>query len=47
MTKMKTLYANCKICQKQITLTVPVDLAKGRDFYPFEYIDNHGEPEHA
>ncbi len=44
---MKKLYANCQICKKQITIEVPEDIAKDREYYPFEYIEIHGEPEHA
>ena len=47
MAKMKRLYAVCKICNKQLTIEVSEDIAKDREYYPFEYIDIHGDPEHA
>lgn len=47
MPKIKRLYAICKICNKQLTIDVSADLAKDREYYPFEYIDIHGDPEHA
>ncbi len=39
--------ANCSMCKKTIEIDVPDDIAKDREFYPFEYIDIHGDPEHA
>ncbi|NVM53175.1 MAG: winged helix-turn-helix transcriptional regulator [Candidatus Helarchaeota archaeon] len=47
MAKMKKLYVVCKLCNKQLTIEVSEDIAKDRDYYPFEYIDIHGDPEHA
>ncbi len=47
MVKTKRIYALCKLCNKQISIEVPADMAKDRDYYPFEYIEIHGEPEHA
>lgn len=47
MTKTKKVTTNCSICQKNIEIEVPEDIAKDREFYPFEYIDIHGDPEHA
>ena len=47
MVKMKRLYVVCKICKKQLTIKVSEDIAKDREYYPFEYIDIHGDPEHA
>lgn len=47
MVKTKKLSANCSVCKRIVEIEVPDDLAKGREFYPFEYIHIHGEPEHA
>jgi len=47
MGNIKRIYARCSVCQKQLTLEVPIDIAKDREFYPFEYINIHGSPEHA
>ena len=44
---MKKVYANCSICKSQLTIELSTDIAKDREFYPFEYINIHGNPEHA
>ena len=47
MPKTKTIRTNCSLCNKIIEIDVPDDLAKDRDYYPFEYIHIHGKPEHV
>ena len=47
MIKKKIIYANCSMCRASIAIEVPEDIAKNREIYPFEYIDIHGDPEHA
>jgi len=40
----RTIEVECKECQKIITCDVPV---KDREYYPFSYVFNHGQPVHA
>ncbi len=47
MAKTKKLTVDCSICKKRIEIEVSVDIAKNREYYPFEYINVHGSPEHA
>lgn len=47
LVKIKKILANCSMCKKTVTIDVPEDLAKNREYYPFEYINIHGDPEHA
>ena len=47
MTEEKTLIVDCSLCNKRIEIKVPVDLAKNREYYPFEFLNIHGNPEHA
>ena len=47
MVKTKKIIADCSACRKKVEIQVPEDIAKNRDYYPFEYIDIHGDPEHA
>jgi hypothetical protein len=47
MPKTKTIAAFCSICDKQVDVVVPADLAEERESYPFGYVDVHGEPQHA
>jgi DNA-binding transcriptional ArsR family regulator len=47
MPKTKTITAFCSICDKQVDVIVPADLAEDRESYPFGYVDVHGEPQHA
>ncbi len=47
MAKTKSISAFCNICDKQVDVIVPADLAEDRESYPFGYVDVHGEPQHA
>jgi hypothetical protein len=47
MVKKKKLNVFCSFCNSQIELEIPVELAQNREYYPFEYIDIHGSPQHA
>ena len=47
MAKTKSISAFCNICNKQVDVIVPADLAEDRDSYPFGYVDVHGDPQHA
>lgn len=47
MVKTKIISTHCSVCQKMVSIEVPEDLGKDREFYPFEYIHIHGAPEHA
>ena len=47
MVKTKTLKVHCSICDKQIDVVVPTNLAEDREYYPFEYLNIHGNPEHG
>lgn len=50
MAKTKIISAFCSICDKQIDVVVPADLAEDRESYPFGYVDVHqseGHPQHA
>ena len=50
MAKTKTIVAFCSICDKQVDVVVPADLAEDRESYPFGYVDVHtseGHPQHA
>ncbi|MBN2156850.1 MAG: hypothetical protein JW776_12475 [Candidatus Lokiarchaeota archaeon] len=47
MTKTKSISAFCNICDKQVEVIVPADLAEDRESYPFGYVDVHGDPQHA
>ncbi|MFX0102013.1 MAG: hypothetical protein ACFFCS_20780, partial [Candidatus Hodarchaeota archaeon] len=47
MAKTKRIMAECTACDKMVAVNVPADAAEGKDYYPFEYIDIHGDPEHA
>ncbi len=40
----KVVTTDCKICQKQLTIEVPL---KERPHYPFSFIYYHGQPTHA
>ena len=47
MAKTKNLMYICDLCKEKITLTVSFDVIKNRAYFPFPYIDIHGNPEHA
>ena len=47
MVKTKKIRVFCSDCRKNIHIEVPYNLADNRDYYPFEYINIHGSPEHA
>ncbi len=47
MAKTKKVYVDCTACKKTIQVTLASDLAQGKDYFPFEYLDVHGNPEHA
>ena len=47
MVEKKTLKVHCSICSKQVEVVVPINLAENRDYYPFEYLNIHGNPEHG
>jgi hypothetical protein len=47
MANEKILVVDCSFCNDRIEITVPADLAQNRDYYPFEYLNIHGNPEHA
>ncbi len=47
MVEEKTIFADCSVCKKRIEIKVPVHLAEDREYYPFEFINIHGNPEHA
>ncbi len=47
MAKTKQLKVDCTVCKKTVIITVPVDIVVGREYFPFEYLDVHGSPEHA
>jgi hypothetical protein len=45
---MKKIYATCPLCQnKTITIEVNENLAENQEYYPFEYLNIHGDPPHA
>jgi hypothetical protein len=45
--KMKRIVDYCQICKKNVQIMIPADLAQTKAFFPFPYIDIHGDPEHA
>lgn len=45
--KTKKIRVFCSECKKNVELKVSKTLAQNRDYYPFEYINVHGDPEHA
>jgi hypothetical protein len=48
MPKTKKIYTTCPLCQnKTITIEVKEDLAENQEYYPFEYLNIHGDPPHA
>jgi hypothetical protein len=47
MAKTKKIVVDCSYCKDRIEIEVPVDIVKNREYYPFEYINVHGSPEHA
>lgn len=50
MAKTKTIRSYCGICDKEVDVVVPADLAEDRESYPFGYVDVHtseGHPQHA
>ncbi len=47
MPKTKKIRVECSICKATLTLELPMNITENRDYYPFEYIHIHGEPEHA
>ncbi len=47
MAKTKQIKVDCTVCKKTVVISVPVDIVVGREYFPFEYLDVHGSPEHA
>ncbi len=47
MAKIKKLVVDCSYCKQRIEIEVSEDIVKDREYYPFEYINVHGSPEHA
>ena len=47
MVGTKKIVVNCSACNSNIELKIPISLAQNREYYPFEYIDIHGSPQHA
>ena len=47
MVRTKKIVVNCSACNSNIELKIPLNLAQNREYYPFEYIDIHGSPQHA
>ena len=47
MVKNKKVQVFCSACGKNLYLEVPYNLADNREYYPFEYIHIHGDPQHA
>jgi len=45
--KTKKITVNCSYCKERIEIEIPLDAVKDREYYPFEYINVHGSPEHA
>ena len=44
----KKIYTVCALCQNRtIKIEVDKDLAENREYYPFEYLNVHGNPPHA
>lgn len=47
MVRTKKIVVNCSACNSNIELKIPINVAQNREYYPFEYIDIHGSPQHA
>lgn len=47
MVRTKKIVVNCSACNSPIELKIPINIAEDREYYPFEYIDIHGSPQHA
>ena len=47
MAKMKKLMYICNLCKEKIFINLSYDIIKNRPYFPFPYIDIHGDPEHA
>lgn len=44
---MIKLRVNCPLCNQNVEITLDDDVAKKQEYFPFEYLNIHGCPEHA